>query len=68
MDLEHGDLIRIAKNINGSDITSAKQLAGRVHDDGGHAVVDLGHGDTITLVGVSAHEVDADPSKFFVVS
>lgn len=68
MDLEDGDLVRIAKNINGSGITSASQLADRIADDGGDAVLDLGHGDTITLVGVSADDVQADPSRFFLVS
>ena len=68
LDFEDGDLVRIAKNINGSDITSAAQVADHVSDDGGHAVVDFGHGDTLTLVGVSAEDVQADPSKYFLVS
>ena len=68
LDFEDGDLVRIAKNINGSGITSADQVAKHVSDDGGHAVVDFGHGDTVTLVGVSADDVHADPSKYFLVS
>jgi hypothetical protein len=38
-----------------------------VSEQDGNAVVDFGNGDTLTLVGVSAEDIQADPSKFFVV-
>jgi Ca2+-binding RTX toxin-like protein len=67
LDFEEGhDLVRIEKGINGLDIHSASDLAAHVSQDGANAVVDLG-GDTITLVGVSADDIQHDPSKFFQV-
>ena len=67
LDFEEGhDLVRIAKGINGLDVNSADDLASFVTQDGCNAVVDLG-GDTITLVGVSAEDIQNDPSKFFQV-
>ena len=63
-----GDMLQIAKNINGLHIASAEDVAARVHSDhDGNAVVDLGHGDTVTLVGIKAEDVHHDPHGFFKV-
>ena len=68
MDFTNGDVLQIAKNINGLNISSADDVAARVHSDhDGNAVVDLGHGDTVTLVGVNAEDVHQDPHGFFKV-
>ena len=67
LDFEEGsDLVRIAKGINGLDVNSAADVAALVSQDGCNAVVELG-GNSITLVGVSAEDVQNDPSKFFLV-
>ena len=68
LDFEDGDLIQISRNFNGSGITSADDLGSMIADDGGNAVVDFGNGDTLTLVGVSADDVQADPGKYFHIS
>lgn len=50
-----------------TSVTSADLLS-HVHSDaGGNAVIDLGHGDSITLTGVSADEVAHDPQSFVKV-
>jgi Ca2+-binding RTX toxin-like protein len=68
LDLEDGiDLVVLEKGINGLPINSAGDLASYVSDQDGNAVLDFGNGDTLTLVGVSAENVQADPSKFFQV-
>jgi hypothetical protein len=68
LDASQGDvLVQIAHNINGLDIQSAADVAARVTNVNGSAVVDLGHGDTLTLHGVTADEVHHDPSAFFTI-
>jgi len=68
MDFQKGlDTLQIARNINGLDIASADDLAARVTSVDGKAVIDLGNGDSITLQGVSAADVQADPDAFFTV-
>ena len=68
MDFHEGDILQIQRNINGLHVTSPADLAHLVHSDSaGNAVIDLGHGDTITLVDVKAQEVHADPSAFIKI-
>jgi hypothetical protein len=70
LDFEEGiDLIRISKGINGLGLMSADDLAAHVHaDHDGNAVIDLSHGDVITIVGVAAEDLRADPSQFAMVA
>jgi Ca2+-binding RTX toxin-like protein len=67
MDFSDGDILQIAKNINGLHVTSAADLAARVTDHDGNAVIDLGHGDTITLVGIKAEDIHHNPEGYFSV-
>ena len=57
-----GDVIAISRNINGSGITSVEQI--RVMDNAAGAVIDLGAGNGICLVGVPSSQLDA--SDFFI--
>ena len=60
-----GDLIALQSGINGSAITSAASaLAATTAGANGYAVINLGAGHSITLVGVAATAVDA--SYFYV--
>jgi Ca2+-binding RTX toxin-like protein len=69
MDFKQGDdILQIARNINGLNISNAADLAARVHDIGGNAVIDLGNGDTVTLMHVNAQEIHNNPNTFFVIS
>ena len=69
MDFKVGeDILKISHNINGLHLNSANDLAARVSDHNGNAVIDLGHGDTLTLHGVSANDVHHNPNAFFVIS
>ena len=61
------DIVKVQQGINGLPVNSAADIADLVSDDGGNAVIDFGNGDTLTLVGVSAEDVQADPSKYFLV-
>ena len=68
MDFNKGeDILLVSRNINGLHVTSAADLASRVVDSGGHAVIDLGNGDTITLMNVSAHDIQQNPQAFFAI-
>jgi Ca2+-binding RTX toxin-like protein len=69
MDFEEGeDILHVSKNINGLDVHCANDIASLAHDVGGNTVIDFGGGDQITLVGVKAADVHANPSAFFVIS
>lgn len=69
MDFQEGDILEIQKNINGLRIRDADDLLCRVHEDcDGNAVIDLGRGDSITLVNVSADDIHDDPDAFFKIS
>lgn len=70
MDVQNStDLVHIAANVNGLNIQSASDVAAHVTADSqGHAVIDLGHGDSITLHGVSADEVHQNPNAYIHVS
>jgi hypothetical protein len=48
-------------------VTSPEDLASRVTQVGGNVVVDLGHGDTLTLVNVDADDIHANPDNYFTV-
>nr|BBA73373.1 hemolysin-type calcium-binding protein [Ochrobactrum sp. PW1] len=61
------DILQIQKGINGLDISSADDLADRVTQVGGNVVVDLGNGDTVTLVNTNADDVQAHPDQYFTV-
>lgn len=51
------DVISIQANINGSGITSADDLVGRISSDDTGTVINLGDGDQIKLVGVSTEDL-----------
>ena len=59
--------LQITKGINGTDIESAEDLASRVQQVGSNTIVDLGNGDTITLVNVNADDVNSNPNDYFSV-
>jgi Ca2+-binding RTX toxin-like protein len=61
------DILQISKGINGTDIESADDLAARVQQVGTDAVIDLGNGDSITLRGVDADDVNTNPTDYFSV-
>jgi Ca2+-binding RTX toxin-like protein len=68
MDFEDGDILQIQRNINGLHVTDASDLMSRIHNDrDGNAVIDLGRGDSITLVDVSADDVKADPNSYIKI-
>jgi hypothetical protein len=48
-------------------VTSASDVAALVTDSRGDAVIDFGNGDTVTLNGISAGDLQADPTKFILV-
>ncbi|BDG71949.1 calcium-binding protein [Roseomonas fluvialis] len=59
------DVIAIKSNINGTGITSTGQLADRISSDDTGAVIDLGGGDQIKLVGVSSEDLIDNLSSYF---
>lgn len=60
------DLILLAKNINGGDIENPSDVLSHLSTDiNGDAVIDLGGGNTITLVGVDEDDLSSD--SFFIV-
>jgi Ca2+-binding RTX toxin-like protein len=61
------DILQISSGINGQDIHSADDLASRVTQVGNNVVVDLGHGDSVTLVNTSSEDVQAHPDSYFTV-
>jgi Ca2+-binding RTX toxin-like protein len=68
MDFQDGDILQIQRNINGLHVHDASDLMCRIHSDrDGNAVIDLGHGDSITLVDVDADDVKADPNSFIKI-
>jgi Ca2+-binding RTX toxin-like protein len=65
MDFHQGDVLQIQQNINGLHVTTAADLASRIGNDGhGNAVIDLGHGDSVTLVGINPQELHHDLGSF----
>lgn len=68
LDLSNGEhIVQIARHINDLNIRSVQDLAAHVSDAHGNAVVDLGHGDTVTLLNVSAETVKGHLDQFFTV-
>jgi hypothetical protein len=61
------DIVRIEAGINGLPISSAADVAALASDGSDGAVMDFGNGDTLTLVGVSTQDLQADPAKYFYV-
>jgi Ca2+-binding RTX toxin-like protein len=59
------DVIAIKADINGSGITSTGQLADRISSDDTGAVINLGGGDKIKLVGVSSEDLLDNLSSYF---
>ncbi|MBV9747966.1 MAG: hypothetical protein JO157_04045 [Acetobacteraceae bacterium] len=66
LDFHDGDVLQIARNINGLKITTPQDLLTHVTDDHGNAVITLGH-ETITLVNVKAEDIHTNPSGFFTI-
>ena len=50
-----------------SSAEMADDLADRVTQVGGNVVVDLGNGDSVTLVNTNADDVQAHPDQYFTV-
>jgi hypothetical protein len=68
MNFHDGDILEIQRNINGLHVNSAADLVHRVTSDAdGNAVINLGHGDSITLVDVKAEDLHHDPSSFIKI-
>jgi Ca2+-binding RTX toxin-like protein len=61
------DILQISKGINGTDIASVGDLSDRIQQVGSNTIVDLGNGDTITLVNVNADDVNSNPGDYFSV-
>jgi hypothetical protein len=69
LDFQPGqDVLHIARNINGLDVTDPADLADRVTSIDGNSVIDLGNGDTVTLVNVDAQDIQNNPNAFFVIN
>lgn len=55
------DLLVIAANVNGTGVASAGDLFARAGDDGfGNTLIDLGAGNSVTLVGIATAQLSAD--------
>ncbi len=68
MNFHDGDILQVQRNINDLHVHSASDLVSRIHSDAdGNAVIDFGHGDNVTLVGVKAEDIHHDPSGFIKV-
>jgi hypothetical protein len=65
LDLTHGEVVAIAKNINGLSLNNTHDLMSHISDHGGHITVDLGQGDSLVLHGVSAADVLHHPDTYF---
>jgi Ca2+-binding RTX toxin-like protein len=65
-DFEVGcDLLRISRIGRASGPASSYDIAARIHSDqDGNAVIDLGSGDSILLLGIAAEDLVADPEAF----
>jgi Ca2+-binding RTX toxin-like protein len=59
------DVIAIKANINGTGITNTSQLEARISSDDTGAVINLGNGDQIKLVGVSSEDLIDNLSSYF---
>jgi Ca2+-binding RTX toxin-like protein len=62
--VSEGDVIQLVNNINGSGIVDSASAFAHVHDVSGNAVLDLGGGNTVVLLGV--HTADLSAASFYV--
>ncbi|MES2942488.1 MAG: FG-GAP-like repeat-containing protein [Pseudomonadota bacterium] len=60
-----GDKINLRSNLNGSGITSAATALANVHDVAGKAVLDIGNGNIVILLGVQTAELSASDFAIF---
>ncbi|WP_232818533.1 calcium-binding protein [Elioraea thermophila] len=67
LDFSNGDILHIPKTINGLAVITPADLPNNVTSVKGNAVIDLGNGDSITLVGIKAEDVQANPSGHIVI-
>jgi Ca2+-binding RTX toxin-like protein len=63
--LSQGDRIRLQTGLNGSTIIDGASALAHVSDVSGHAVLDLGGGNTVTLTGVLTADLSAADFLFF---
>ena len=68
MDFSDGDILHIQKNINGLHVANPTDLVALVKSVNGNAVIDLGGGDSVTLIGIKAEDVRANPSGYVVIT
>lgn len=62
------DIIRIASNINGLSVSSATDFLTRISSDAsGNAVIDLGGGNQVTVVGLTATNLQTNISSIIQV-
>lgn len=54
------DKIQLDRDLNGSDIHDIDSLASHIHISGNEVTIDVGNGNTITLVGVDIGELSAN--------
>ncbi|WP_279306464.1 glycoside hydrolase family 113 [Microvirga solisilvae] len=59
-----GEVIAVAKNVNGLDLSTFEQLMARTTMSGTDAVIDFGNGNSITLVGVNKAMLNASHFVF----
>ena len=59
-----GDTLLIARNINGTDISSPADISARIASVGNDSVIDLGDGNSVTLVDVSKDDLVAHIDSF----
>ena len=60
-----GDTIQLQSNLNGSGIISGALALAQTFDAGGNAIVDLGGGNSVTLLGITTASLAA--SDFVIV-
>ena len=58
-DVNGGDVIDLAHFMNGLTFSSFADIEPRISEVDGNAVIDLGSGNTITLVGVDSSQLTA---------
>jgi len=56
----HGDKVHIDRGLNGSDITDIDSLVRHITVSGDDLTIDLGQGNSVTLVGVDVAHLSAD--------
>lgn len=64
--LKDGDILQIAKGLGG--IKTVKDVVKAASQDGKDVVIDLGHGNKITLKGVDFHDFKKNPGDHIVVT